>query len=299
MKFLSIGECMLELAPDGPHHFKASFAGDTFNTVWYVAQLSDTSVQPMYLTAVGDDTPSRDMIRFMEDAGIKTLAQERPGKSVGLYMISLKNGERSFSYWRDSSAARTLARDLDKLPVAGGDIAYFSGITLAILPPEDRQKLLEALLVSQSHGARVVFDPNLRPRLWQSSKDMLEWTMKGAAIADMCLPSFEDEAVHFGDKDPIETCERYASNGSSVVVVKNGPDPITLYDSSGHRTVALSTVPVVTDTTAAGDSFNAGLILSQIEGHSLDQAALEASRLSAKVISQSGALVDVKEMPAE
>jgi len=97
VKFLSIGECMLEMAPDGAHHVKASFAGDTFNTVWYVAQLSDTSVQPMYLTAVGDDTPSRDMIRFMENAGIETLAQERPGKSIGLYMISLKNGERSFS----------------------------------------------------------------------------------------------------------------------------------------------------------------------------------------------------------
>tara|TARA_B100000683_G_C11986685_1_gene347970 strand:+ start:71 stop:235 length:165 start_codon:yes stop_codon:yes gene_type:complete len=38
MKILSIGECMAELSPDGQQgKFNLGFAGDTFNTAWYIA----------------------------------------------------------------------------------------------------------------------------------------------------------------------------------------------------------------------------------------------------------------------
>ncbi|MGO7522848.1 sugar kinase, partial [Rhizobium brockwellii] len=62
----------------------------------------------------------------------------------GLYKINLKNGERSLSYWRDSSAALSLAADPDRLreAVEIAEVVYFSGITLAILPHEDAETLL-------------------------------------------------------------------------------------------------------------------------------------------------------------
>lgn len=284
---------MLEMASEGAGRFKASFAGDTFNTVWYVAQLAGGEVQPMYLTAVGDDRPSDEMVEFMKASGVEPLVKRRSGMSVGLYMISLKNGERSFSYWRSVSAARTLASDLGPLPVGRGDIVFFSGITLAILPPDDRALFLNAVRESRSDGAVVAFDPNLRPRLWSSADDMRDWTMKGAAAADICLPSYEDEAAHFGDPDPAGTCRRYASNGASVVVVKNGPEAISLLDAAACREVPVSGLASVVDTTAAGDSFNAGFILSYLRGDGLEDAAAEASRLSARVISEFGALVNV------
>ena len=40
-RFLSMGECMVELAPlDSPDQYQRRFAGDTFNTAWYATQLS-------------------------------------------------------------------------------------------------------------------------------------------------------------------------------------------------------------------------------------------------------------------
>lgn len=116
MRVLSIGECMAELAPlDQPAEFRLGFAGDTFNTAWYLRRLRQ-DIGVAYLTAVGCDEISDRMLVFMEGAGIDTGAVLRvPDRSVGMYMISLLAGERSFSYWRDTSAARRLADDADAL----------------------------------------------------------------------------------------------------------------------------------------------------------------------------------------
>ena len=54
-RVLSIGEGMAELAPTGDARtFRLGFAGDTFNTAWYLAQIS-TRAEVAYFTTVGDD----------------------------------------------------------------------------------------------------------------------------------------------------------------------------------------------------------------------------------------------------
>ena len=84
----------------------------------------------------------------MNAEGIGTNHVQRlADKTIGLYYITLKDGERSFTYWRNDSAARKLASDPAALGRAleGADMAYWSGITLAILPNQDRLALIEAL----------------------------------------------------------------------------------------------------------------------------------------------------------
>ena len=42
MRFVAIGECMVEMAPQvQPDHYRMGFAGDTLNTAWYLRQLID------------------------------------------------------------------------------------------------------------------------------------------------------------------------------------------------------------------------------------------------------------------
>ncbi|MEO0913898.1 MAG: PfkB family carbohydrate kinase, partial [Pseudomonadota bacterium] len=110
-----------------------------------------------------------------------------PGGTVGLYLISLENGERSFSYWRSQSAARQLAEDPVALEKAMGEaeLIYFSGITLAILDAASREVFLSALRAARAGGKTIAFDPNLRPRLWPSEAEMREAVMQGAAVSDI------------------------------------------------------------------------------------------------------------------
>ncbi len=106
-RLLCIGECMLELAPAGaPDTYRAGFAGDTFNTAWYARRLAPAGLEIAYMTAVGQDAVSDRLEDFTRAAGIVPEFIRRPDRTLGLYMIELKDGERSFAYWRGQSAAR-------------------------------------------------------------------------------------------------------------------------------------------------------------------------------------------------
>ncbi|SFB00972.1 2-keto-3-deoxygluconate kinase [Poseidonocella pacifica] len=297
-QFLSIGECMIEMAPRADGSYSMGFAGDTFNTAWYARRVAGPDLEIGYLSAVGDDGPSQEMTTFMREAGVRPELAVRPGRAVGLYMISLIEGERSFSYWRSTSAATTLADDLDRLPGLGaGDMAFFSGITLAILPESGREKLLAALAKARAEGVTVAFDPNLRPRLWSGTEDMCRWIMRGAEVADIALPSYEDEGAHFGDADKAATGARYLSAGAQLVIVKDGPLPVLLVTPEAENLVETVPAEQVVDTTAAGDSFNARFLVGVLSGETATVAAAQACGLSRQVIGAHGALVESASAP--
>lgn len=294
LRFLSIGECMAELAPLGaPDDFRLGFAGDTFNTAWYLRQLRpDADVT--FLSVVGCDGISDRMVEFMQDAGIATGHVARCAqRSVGLYLITLNEGERSFSYWRDTSAARLLADDVEALQnaAAGADLIYFSGITLAILAGPAQDRLLQVLGSARSAGKTIAFDPNLRPRLWSDADHMTQTIMRGAAVSDIVLPSFEDEAGHFGDADPQATARRFQSAGASTVVVKNGPEPVHYVHGGQSGDVSPTPVANVVDTTSAGDSFNAALFAAMGGTRSLENCIRQAAAVAGQVVGGKGALV--------
>lgn len=295
-RILSIGECMAELSPsEAQGDFHLGFAGDTFNTAWYLAQLRpDATVS--FLTTVGTDTISCQMRDFICASGVNdSYVRALPDRTVGLYLISLDNGERSFSYWRGQSAARRLADDPVALSKAmnGTDLVYFSGITLAILDSPARQALLDALKVARAAGTMIAFDPNLRPRLWAATDEMTKVVMQGAAASDIVLPSFEDEAEWFHDADPEATADRYTAAGATTVIVKNGADPVHYRHHAMSGTIPVSPVPSVVDTTAAGDSFNAAILAGIQNGTSLSDSIPRACRLAGRVVQGRGALVQV------
>lgn len=302
-RIVSIGECMGELSETGsPGTLSMGFAGDTLNTAYYLRHSLGEDWQVDYVSAVGADGLSDRMIDFLKSEGIGTDHVRRlADKTIGLYYITLKDGERSFTYWRNDSAAKRLASDPAALNHAleGADLAYWSGITLAILSNQDRLALIEALGQFAGKGGTVVFDPNLRPRLWDNPETMRGWVHRAAAVSDLCLPSFEDEATWFGDADPTATAKRYQAEGARRVIVKNGSEDVTFAGSSGELSCfSVPLVEYVVDTTAAGDSFNAGYLAAELNGASVENAVAAGARLAGRVIGARGALVPDALKPA-
>ncbi|MEC9462018.1 MAG: PfkB family carbohydrate kinase, partial [Pseudomonadota bacterium] len=127
-RIVSIGECMGELSETGtPGALSMGFAGDTLNTAYYLRRSLGTDWQVDYLTAIGTDGLSDRMLGFLTAEGIGTNHIRRlSDKTIGLYYITLKEGERSFTYWRNDSAAKRLASDPSCLARAldGADMAY-------------------------------------------------------------------------------------------------------------------------------------------------------------------------------
>lgn len=298
-RFVSIGECMVELAPGAQaDDLKLGFAGDTFNTAFYVKSLAPQCAS-RFVSRVGRDAVSDQMLAMMDRAGVETdHVLKSADRSVGLYLISLENGERSFSYWRDTSAARQLAQDRNRLEAAidGGDLIYFSGITMAILDAAGRATLLDVLRKARQAGKTVAFDSNLRPRLWASTSDMTQTIMQAAGVSDIVLPSFDDEVAHFGDADIAATRDRYRDAGATTVIVKDGAGDVHYLRDGETGAVTAPVVDQIVDTTSAGDSFNAGFFVGLDYCDTTQDAIRLAANTAGRVIGQKGALVSWPEM---
>lgn len=273
-------------------------AGDTLNTAWYArARLGAAQWNVSYFTQLGTDAHSDKIIAFLDKNNVGTANIVRdPARQPGLYIIQLKDGERSFSYWRKNSAARHLADDETILQraVTDADIVYFSGITLAILPPAQRAVFVSVLAKARSAGKAVAFDPNIRPTLWESTAAMKDWISRAAAQCTIVLPSFDDECEVFGDTDLAACAQRYIELGAQEVVVKNGGGPMVAMTQ--EKTFSMNTLPRITpiDSTGAGDSFNGAYLAERMLGKSIEEALALGHDLAARVVLHPGALMDMK-----
>ncbi|MES2143792.1 MAG: sugar kinase [Pseudomonadota bacterium] len=291
-KVVAIGEAMLELAPVGEGLYSRGYAGDTFNTVWHMAQLLGDRAQVGYVTRVGQDKLSDGFIAELAADGLDTTGIARdPDRTMGLYLIALEGVERSFHYWRSESAARALADDRAVLARAVQDagLIHLSGITLAILSPSARKTLLNVLADARANRAVISFDPNIRLRLWSSPDAARAAVASMLAHTDIALPSFDDEASLWDDANLAATVARYAAAGVQEVVVKNGPGDVVSQADGVGNTVATPTVTGIRDTTGAGDAFNAGYLSARLLGYSPAKAIAAGQTLSAEVLRHAGA----------
>ncbi len=225
-----IGECMVELRQAPRGLYSRSFGGDTLNTAVYLARLD---VKVDYLTALGDDALSDEMIAAWTAEGVGTRRVLRlPGKLPGLYMIQTDaGGERQFFHWRENSAARRLmdVPETDDIlnSLTSYDMVYLSAITLSIYGDSGRERLLAAVKRARLLGTRFVFDTNFRARGWPDPD--IARRVFGAALetADIVLASTEDLLALYPGESQADIAARLA-----------GASPIDAAHA-GHRLAGL------------------------------------------------------------
>ncbi|WP_200916852.1 sugar kinase [Jeongeupia sp. HS-3] len=292
-----IGECMVELQREGAA-LTYRFGGDTLNTAVYLSRLVDHArIDVAYVSALGIDTLSDEMLAAWQAEAIATrLVQRLADKLPGMYLIETDaRGERSFHYWRNDSAARYWLQGPGVAAVIaaleGADVVYLSGISLAILSPEHRRLLIDVLARCQGRGGRVVFDNNYRPRLWEGTAVAIEAYRQVLALADTALLTLDDEAALYGDADVDTVLARTFALGVREVVIKRGGESCIAATQTERVEVAPAPVERVVDTTAAGDSFGAGYLAARLAGSDLAGAARAGHALAGKVIQHRGAII--------
>lgn len=290
-----IGEVSVEMTRGSDGRFSLGCGGDTFNTAVYLAR---AGLPVSYATALGDDHYSDGILAMAAAEGVAAdLVLRVPGRLPGLHLTQTNAaGERSVVAWGENSPARDLFELPDWTRIVQGlltaRLIYFSGITLSLYSNTAIGRFLAAVEMARKQGTKVAFDGNFRPRGWRGDLSRTRTVvLEALKRVDVALPAFDDEAVLWGDPSPEATVDRLQAFGIGEIVVKNGPNSALVAAGGKREFVPVPEVVAPVDTTAAGDSFNAGYLAARLTGTGPVDAAAAAHRLAAQKVRHRGAIM--------
>jgi len=297
LKIACMGEAMIEIIANSEvTSASLGVAGDSMNTAIYLKRNIGSEHEVAFVSMVGQDAFSDRIVEFIASEGVRVdYLRRHHDRLPGIYSVNTNaSGERSFSYWRESSAARTMytasnGHDISEL--GEFDVVFMSAISLAILSRPVRDQLFKWIKTFRTNGGRFAFDSNYRPALWPDQDEARYEVTRAWSHCDIALPSVDDEMALFGDVGSKAVIDRLIGNGVRFGALKQGAEgPLPIGVQSPTRQDFAKAGSVI-DTTAAGDSFNGAFLASHLSGENLDQSMQAGHNMAIRVIAHRGAIL--------
>lgn len=267
--------------------FKKGLAGAELNVAIGLTRLGH---QVDYITKVGKDPLGEYITECMETYRISTeRIKHLASHQTGFYMKSkVSEGDPDIAYYRKGSAASTLCvEDILHLSYRGVDALHVTGISLALsasILEAERYLIKEAAI----NGIPIFFDPNLRPKLWESVDFMKSTINEIAYASDYFLPGITEARMLTGLETIEEIAQHYLVHGTGTIVIKLGPGGAYYASKDEAGIVKGFHVSEVVDTVGAGDGFAVGVMSSLLEGHTLEEAVCRGNAIGALAVLSEG-----------
>ena len=292
MEVIAIGETMVQFTPEenGLMRHAASFvshvAGAETTTLIGLARLGHRTG---WISNLGEDEFGAQILMTVRGEGIDTSQVNIDASSrTGTFFkeIIREDGVR-ISYYRDNSAASKLKpHQIEESYLANARYLYITGITPA-LSKSAKQTIFHAMEIAKKRGVKIVFDPNLRRKLW-SEEEARDTLLKVAEMADIVVPGKSEGQFLFGTENPEQIAESFLSLGAGLVVVKLGEDGAYYKSLKEKGYINGFKVPQLVDPVGAGDSFAAGLLSGLLDQLSISKAVERACGMGALTVAVKG-----------
>ncbi|MDI7275099.1 MAG: sugar kinase [Anaerolineae bacterium] len=288
---ISIGNMLVEIMRvnldepmDRPGTFVGPFpSGDTPIYIDTVARLGRSAG---FVGAVGADDFGRCLLdRFARDGVDSSCVRVLPDHTTGVAFVAyFSGGSRKFIFhWRHAAAGQLGPEYLQAAYFRRAKWLHLTGCNLAVTEGS-RQACYQAMGLLPP-GARVSFDPNIRPEVL-SVEEVRALCRPVLERADVVLPSLSEAAMLTGAATDEEGCRLWAGQGKTVVL-KQGPRGCRIFHGTEDLEVPGFSVEEV-DPTGAGDCFCAGFTLALLDGLELGEAGRFANAVGALAVTRKG-----------
>lgn len=265
---ISIGEILIDFTPFKSTEssnllFQQNPGGAPANVSCVMAKLGKKAG---FIGKVGNDSFGKARKAALEEAGCDSqylVMSEEFGTTLAFVTLS-PDGNRDFSFYRNETTAdvNLLLSDIPEAVYSNGRIFHFGSVSLSQEP--SRSTVLAAVKKAKSVGAIISYDPNLRPPLWKSLEEAKSVILDALPLADIVKISDEEQRFLFGEEPEDSIGERLCASGVSMLVITKAKAGCTAY-INGQRYDSKAYNVKTIDTTGAGDSFWAGILLKLLE----------------------------------
>lgn len=261
LDIVSLGEPLYEFSalPDRPGFWLQGFGGDTMNCAIAAAR---QGARVGYLTRIGADAFGEDLMQLWRTEGLDTSGVEVDAAAhTGVYFVTHGAQGHVFSYLRAGSAASRLSPENVPLgQVRAARFFHTSGITQAISAGAC-DAAFAAMQLAREAGVQVVYDANLRLRLWPAARARAV-IAAAMSMSDLFLLSDDEAAVLCDQSQPDAILDWCRRNGARRVALKLGKDGVIGCEGDRRERIAPHRVEAV-DATGAGDCF-AGSLMARL-----------------------------------
>ncbi|WP_099159268.1 sugar kinase [Virgibacillus ndiopensis] len=298
MDVITLGETMVLLTPQSTglmryaNSFSTRVAGAESNVAIGLARLGHRAG---WISRLGNDELGRKVHSFIRGEGVDvSRVTFDDSANTGLFFKEkLTANEWRVKYYRANSAASQMKlTDLDESYIEKAKYLHVTGITPA-LSSDCYETALTAIDYARKNGVKVVFDPNLRRKLWDEEKArkvLLEFVSK----ADIVLPGIDEATFLFGKLEVEELAHRFYERGAATVIMKLGKNGAYVLSEKTEDYVDGFQVSQVVDPVGAGDGFSAGVLSGLIDGIGLKESVSRGNAVGAMVTMAEG---DVEGLP--
>ncbi|MFD1032548.1 sugar kinase [Metaplanococcus flavidus] len=294
----TFGETMVLFQPEQMlpleyiHQFPKKIGGAESNVAIGLTRLGHSVT---WFSKLGNDPFGRFVLKSIRGEGVDVssclLTDEAP--TGLLFKEQLSPEDMNVYYYRKGSAASLMQPvELDAGAIAAARILHISGITPA-LSDSALATVMEAIEIAKRNGTMIVFDPNLRLKLW-SAEQAKKTFNEIAANADVILPGLDEGQLMTGETDVEAVAKALAGDSDKIIVIKLGDKGAYLYSNNLKVYVEGFSVDRIVDPVGAGDGFAAGVISGLLSEEPMEQTVRRANAIGAMVVGVSG---DIEGLP--
>lgn len=289
MDVVTVGETMALFTPNEAgmlRHaktFSMKFGGAESNVAIGLSRLGHRS---RWISRLGEDEFGDAMQSFIRGEGVDVSYITRDNSApTGVFFKEFRrlNDTRVYYYRKDSAASKMSAKLLPEAAILDAAYLHITGITPA-LSLSCRSMLEKAIRIAKENGTKIVFDPNIRLKIWTDEDEARHFIKKYASESNIVLPGVAEAEFLFGTYTPEEYVDQFHALGVETVIMKLGKEGALISSQAVPKTrVPGFFVERVIDPIGAGDAFAAGVLSGLLEELPLEEAVLRGNAMGAMV----------------
>jgi 2-dehydro-3-deoxygluconokinase len=294
MDVVTIGETMTLFTPneEGPlrhaRSFSMKFGGAESNLAIGLSRLGHKS---RWISRLGEDEFGDAMASFIRGEGVDISFVTRDAEApTGVFFKEFRrlNDTRVYYYRKGSAASKMTAELLPEAAIQDAKYLHITGITPA-LSESCRSTLEKAIHIAKENRIKIVFDPNLRLKIWPDEAEARKFITKYASQSDIVLPGIAEAQFLFGSHSEEQFIDYFHDLGAETVFMKLGKEGSLVSAPSISKTrVPGFFVERVIDPIGAGDAFAAGVLSGLLDGLTLEESARRGNAMGAMVTMVNG-----------